>query len=231
MYCAIVNNITKKYGDSKVLNNISFHLEEGKIYGLLGKNGVGKTTLLKIIVQLTPLEMYEKKIKIIKLQTKIAALISNPSCYMNLNVEDNLKLFSMLYYKNNHERKNIVRKTIIDFKLETMTRKKTKELSLGMLQKLKLAMTFMSDADLLVLDEPFNGLDIESSLLLKEKINEAKKLKKTIVITSHNTEQLEKICDKFMILHNTNLISIDNDKLVNSNLEKLYCDILDGGKK
>ena len=105
-----VNNITKKYMNNFVLDNVSFSLEKGKVYGLLGKNGAGKTTLLKIITKLIPLKMYDQKVKISDDNENIAALISNPSCYMNLNVKDNLSIYSMLYYKNKDEREKEIEK-------------------------------------------------------------------------------------------------------------------------
>ncbi|MHC5098706.1 ATP-binding cassette domain-containing protein [Peptoniphilus genitalis] len=95
----------------------------------------------------------------------------------------------MLYYKNKDEREKEIEKIIKDFTLESMLRKKANELSLGMLQKLKLALSFITNSNIVILDEPFNGLDIESTVILKEKIKESKKLGKTIIITSHNTEQ------------------------------------------
>lgn len=225
-----VNNITKKYMNNFVLDNVSFSLEKGKAYGLLGKNGAGKTTLLKIITKLIPLKMYDQKVKISDDNENIAALISNPSCYMNLSVKDNLSIYSMLYYKNKDEREKEIEKIIKDFTLESMLRKKANELSLGMLQKLKLALSFITNSNIVILDEPFNGLDIESTVILKEKIKESKKLGKTIIITSHNTEQLEKICDSFAILHKAKIINVSKEKLEKESLEEIYCDILAGGK-
>ena len=225
-----VNNITKKYMNNFVLDNVSFSLEKGKVYGLLGKNGAGKTTLLKIITKLIPLKMYDQKVKISYDNENIAALISNPSCYMNLSVKDNLSIYSMLYYKNKDEREKEIEKIIKDFTLESMLRKKANELSLGMLQKLKLALSFITNSNIVILDEPFNGLDIESTVILKEKIKESKKLGKTIIITSHNTEQLEKICDSFAILHQAKIINVSKEKLEKGSLEEIYCDILAGGK-
>lgn len=225
-----VNNITKKYMNNFVLDNVSFSLEKGKVYGLLGKNGVGKTTLLKIITKLIPLKMYYQKVKISDDNENIAALISNPSCYMNLSVKDNLSIYSMLYYINKDEREKEIEKIIKDFTLESMLRKKANELSLGMLQKLKLALSFITNSNIVILDEPFNGLDIESTVILKEKIKESKKLGKTIIITSHNTEQLEKICDSFAILHQAKIINVCKEKLEKGSFEEIYCDILAGGK-
>lgn len=225
-----VNNITKKYMNNFVLDNVSFSLEKGKAYGLLGKNGAGKTTLLKIITKLIPLKMYDQKVKISDDNENIAALISNPSCYMNLSVKDNLSIYSMLYYKNKDEREKEIEKIIKDFTLESMLRKKANELSLGMLQKLKLALSFITNSNIVILDEPFNGLDIESTVILKEKIKESKKLGKTIIITSHNTEQLEKICDSFAILYKAKIINVSKEKLEKESLEEIYCDILAGGK-
>lgn len=232
MYSMMIDGITKKYNGSLVLNKVSFTIEECKVYGLLGKNGTGKTTLLKMIVKLIPLEGYNEKVKISGNNKKVSALIENPSCYMNLTVEDNLWMYSALYYKNKTTRESIIKEIVRDFRLEKMLKKKAKSLSLGMLQKLKLAMTFISNANVLILDEPFNGLDIESSMLLKDKIfEESKKHGKSIVITSHNTEQLEKICDSFAILEGSRLVAISKIELAKNSLEEIYCRVLSGGKR
>lgn len=231
MYSMTVKGITKKYMNNLVLNNISLDFEKGKVYGLVGKNGVGKTTLLKIIVKLIPTKIYNEKVKIFDSSKMISALISNPSCYMNLSVKDNLNLYAIFYYKNKDERKKVIDKVVKDFKLESMLKKKAKDLSLGMLQKLKLSLTFISTSNILILDEPFNGLDIEASLILKEKIREEKNFGKTIIITSHNTEKLEKLCDDFAIFYDTNIISISKNELKENSLEEIYCNILERGDK
>ena len=229
MYSMTVKGITKKYMNNLVLNNISLAFEKGKVYGLVGKNGVGKTTLLKIIVKLIPTKIYDEKVKIFDSSKTISALISAPSCYMNLSVKDNLNLYAIFYYKNNDEREKVIEKAIKDFKLESMLKKKAKDLSLGMLQKLKLSL--ISTSNILILDEPFNGLDIEATLILKEKIIEEKNFGKTIIITSHNTEKLEKLCDDFAIFYETKIISISKNELKKNSLEEIYCDILERGDK
>lgn len=230
MYNMTINNVSKRYTNHLVLENISIDFEEGKVYGLLGKNGVGKTTLLKIVVKLIPIKRYDEKIKILDSQRKMAALISNPSCYMNLRVKDNLKLYSILYYKNKNGQEQAIESIIKDLKIESMLKKKSCELSLGMLQQLKLALTFISGSNILILDEPFNGLDIEATLTLKEKIRKEKRLGKTIIITSHNTEQLEKICDDFVILHDAKITNVERKDLEKHSLEKIYCNILERGR-
>ena len=96
--------------------------------------------------------MYDQKVKISDDNENIAALISNPSCYMNLSVKDNLSIYSMLYYKNKDEREKEIEKIIKDFTLESMLRPKANELSLGMLQKLKLALSFITNSNIVILD-------------------------------------------------------------------------------
>ncbi|MFM9413895.1 ATP-binding cassette domain-containing protein [Peptococcus simiae] len=142
---------------------------------------------------------------------------------MNLTVKDNLKLYSFLFYDRKVAREEAICKMIDDFRLKTMINQKVRSLSLGMLQKLKLALTFMPSTSILILDEPFNGLDIEGVLLLKEKINEAKNMGKTIMITSHNTEQLANLCDNFVILHESRIYSVSKNQIKDNSLEDIYC--------
>ena len=218
-----VKNINKIYQGKDVLKNISIDIKEGEVYGLLGKNGIGKTTLLKIITRLIPISNYNRRIEVNTTNKTISALIDTPACYMNLSVKTNLQLCSYLYYKRVTERKKYIEEMILYFDLENMLHKKMSNLSLGMLQKVKLAMIFMANTECIILDEPFNGLDIESSLILKNKIKLlSKELNRTIIITSHNTEQLEKICDRFGILKRVELINVDKTQLNDMNLEEYY---------
>lgn len=230
MYRMEVCNLSKSYGKHRILEDVSYGVREGEICGLLGKNGSGKTTFLKIIARLIPTRMYADKITMTDAKGRLSAFVNQPACYMNLRVIDNLRLYAMLYIQNAHERDEAVKRAIQDFELRSMLKKKAGELSLGMLQKVKSAMTFLSDADLLIFDEPFNGLDMEATSLVKEKMNAAKACGKSIIITSHQIEKLAQICDSFVVLHEGKLTPIRTDALQKKGLEEMYSHIVEGGE-
>lgn len=231
MYRMKVCNLSKSYGKHRILEDVSYGVRAGKIYGLLGKNGSGKTTFLKIIARLTPIRMYADKVSMMDAKGRLSAFIDQPACYMNLRVIDNLRLYAMLHMKNPHKREEAVQRMIRDFELRSMLKKKAGELSLGMFQKVKSAMTFLSDADLLIFDEPFNGLDMEATLFIQEKMNAAKACAKTIIITSHQIDKLVQICDSFVVLHEGKLTPIGTSALRKNSLEEMYSHIVEGGEE
>jgi len=154
-------------------------------------------------------------------------VIDTPACFLDLSVLENLKLYNLI---ESDKTTNKMKEVIEKFDLTDFLNKKAKDLSLGMLQRVRLALAFISDADLIVLDEPFNGLDLETVLSLREEITRFSKTdKKTIIITSHNTEQLEKLCDRYGILNKGKLIEFSKEEQVeNGSLETVYIKILRG---
>ena len=216
-----LKHISKKYKNREVLSDVSLDIYQGEIYGLLGKNGIGKTTLLKIITNIIPkknikgeLELYGTKL--------IGSLIENPACYMDLSVKENLDIYGVFVKE---DKENKIKEVIDNFELHSFLNKKAKELSLGMLQKLKLAMAFLSNGELLILDEPFNGLDIDGVISLRKQIKKVCcNQNKAIIITSHNTDELDKLCDRFGVLHKGNITEISKEE--GENLEDAYINIL-----
>ncbi len=218
--------ISKIYGKNKILDNCSFSVAEAEIYGLIGKNGIGKTTLLKIISHLIPKNKFNGKIIYAGDDYRdIGSLIESPNLFKDLSVKKNFKLYAYLYSDNVLERKNEINKLVKIFQLENFLNKKVYSLSLGMLQKVRIALSFFTKSKLIILDEPFNGLDIDGVMILRKYIDDTAKLKKkSIIITSHNTDEMEKICDKFGILNNGKIIEKTKNDLVNENtsLEEIY---------
>lgn len=219
--------ISKNYGKKSVLSNVDISVYKGEVYGLLGKNGEGKTTLLKIIANCIPKSKYSGDFEISTCKS-IGSVIDTPACFLNLSVLENLKLYSLI--ESNNVTSSKMEEIIEKFDLTDFLNQKAKNLSLGMLQRLRLALAFISDVDLIVLDEPFNGLDLESVLILRSAIIKfSKEDNKTIIITSHNTDQLEKICDRYGVLNNGKLIEFSKDEqLKNVSLETVYTKIIRG---
>lgn len=221
-----VQKLRKSYKDREVLKNISFEIKEGSICGLLGINGAGKSTIMKIIFGLENADSGEvifnggKNAGIYE----IGALIETPAIYMNLSAFDNLKTRALLYDISD-ERINEVLNLI---GLSNTGKKKAGSFSLGMKQRLGLGMAIITSPDLLILDEPTNGLDPDG---IKELLNLMISLKKsgmTILLSSHQLYEVSKVADKIVILHDGQIF-YDGSNVQSDDLESLFIRIVHGG--
>lgn len=203
-----VSNINKSFGKNKVIDNVSFELQKGDIYGLIGSNGAGKTTIMRLITQLSPLKsgsikLFDKKINQQALK-HVGAVIETPVAFDRLTVQQNLKLVAI--QRGINDKKKVLE--IIKFVgLEKKINTESKNLSLGQRQRLGLAIAILPEPDLLILDEPINGLDpsgiIEFRKLL-EKLNRERQI--TILISSHILTELYHVSTRFGFIYNGQLI-------------------------
>lgn len=196
-----LEKISKEFNNQKALDKVSFTLSKGEIVGLVGPNGAGKTTLMRIIVGLT--KKYEGKVKF-QGERSIGCVIETPSFYPYMTGFENLKYFAEL---NGVHDKQKVLKTAELLGLSDALKKKVKGYSLGMRQRLGIAQALLSDPELLILDEPTNGLDPTGIHELREYIkNIAKERNITVLISSHILSELEKLCNKAIIIKNGAII-------------------------
>lgn len=197
-------NITKKYGDTQVLSNVNISLENGRIYGLIGVNGAGKTTLMRQILGLSvptsgEIELFGKRGKAIsKERSRLGCLIESPGLVLNLTAKQNLRLHRIMH--------GIADADIEDRLLETVGlantgKKKAKDFSLGMKQRLGIAIALLTNPELVILDEPINGLDpigvVEIRELIKRLCDENGM---TILISSHNLPELYQCATDYIII-------------------------------
>lgn len=225
-YILKTKDITKIYGTNKALDKVSINLKKGEIYGLIGRNGAGKTTLLKTISGLafpTQGEVFifgEKINSENDLLERIGVLIENPGIYPNLTAYENMKLKCLSYgiYKSRY-----IESLLEQVGLENVGRKKTKQFSLGMKQRLGLAMALVGEPDLLLLDEPVNGLDPQGIIEIRDillKLNMEKNI--TIIISSHILEELAKLATRFGIIDNGQIIKeVYKEELLEKVKEKI----------
>lgn len=204
-----VNNLKKSYGSKKVLKGINFQAREGEVIGVIGKNGAGKSTFLEILMtikqydagQVVVLEEDIHSLPINKLEQvrkKIAVVLQPTQFYANLKVEELLKLFKS-YYNSPVD----VKKIMADFKLEPQRKKYFDKLSGGWKQIVSLAIAFLSEPKLLILDEPTTGLDPHMRNILWSYItNYNKQTGGTVILTTHNMDEIELYCDKVLLLNN-----------------------------
>lgn len=204
-------NITKKYGNQVAINNVNMTIKKGEIYGFIGQNGAGKTTLIRLITGLIHKTGGEIELlgatgeaELNKSRTMVGSLIETPSFYTNMTARENLEVSRLV--------RNIPGKKCIDEVLELVglkdvEKKKVKNFSLGMRQRLGIANAIMGNPKLLILDEPINGLDpmgiVEIRELLK-KINKEKDM--TILISSHILSELSELATTYGIISNGKLI-------------------------
>ncbi len=221
-----IKNLNKSFGKKKILKNVSFNVNEGDILGFIGPNGAGKTTTIKMILGLQSINSgtvtingYDIKKNFEKAIEKVGTIVENPDLYMYLSGYDNLKLISNLYKNVDKERIDEVIKIV---KLETRINDKVSKYSLGMRQRLGIAQALLHKPNLLILDEPTNGLDPEGIKELRDIIKRlATKEKVGVVISSHNLSELESFCNKIVIIKNGEIVETNELKKV-KNIEESY---------
>lgn len=200
-------NLHKKFGKKEIIKNVSTNIEQGDILGFIGPNGAGKTTTIKLILGLQKIDEgtvkingYDIQKKFEKAIEKVGAIVENPDLYMYLSGYKNLQLIANLYKNITKERIDEVVKLV---GLEARINDKVSKYSLGMRQRLGIAQAILHKPNLLILDEPTNGLDPEGIKELRELIIKlAKEEKMGVMISSHNLAELDNFCNKVCIIKN-----------------------------
>jgi len=209
-YVLETNDLVKQYGRVKAVNRISMQVERGAIYGLIGKNGAGKTTFMKMITGLSDaseggITLFSSRGKdVSKQQRRIGLLIESPGIHEGMTAFENLKLKAIGMGVYN---KNTINDLLNLIGLEGTGKKKAKSFSLGMKQRLGLGLALIGSPDLLVLDEPINGLDPQGIIefrMLMERLNRERKM--TVIISSHILEELYKIVTHIGIIDKGSLV-------------------------
>ncbi|MDG1037776.1 MAG: ATP-binding cassette domain-containing protein [Polaribacter sp.] len=190
--------LSKFYGKKQVLNAIDLEFKKGKIYGIVGENGAGKTTLFRC---LSGLENYKGTITsdYTKLKDHLGLLLTEPFFFSKITGKEYIRLLA-----NARQMKltNIEEKNIFDLPLNQYA----STYSTGMKKKLALTAILLQQNDIFILDEPFNGVDIQSNLVITEIIKKFKKLEKTVIISSHIFSTLSDICDEIYLMKNGEII-------------------------
>lgn len=193
-----IYNLVKKFGDVTVLNNISAKFEKGKIHGLVGRNGSGKTMLMKCICGFVPVTsgrilVNKKEIgKDIDVPERCGIIIETPGFLPEYSGYKNLKFLADI---KRIAKKEDIYNAIKSVGLDPESKKHVGKYSLGMRQRLGLAQAIMEDPELLILDEPMNGLDKDGVADMRKYLLELKNQGKTLLIASHSSEDIEMLCD------------------------------------
>lgn len=196
--CIVLDHITKRYGSQTVLRDVSVRFESGKIHGLVGRNGSGKTQLFKVICGYVlpdagTVTVRGKQVgKDVDFPPDIGLLIESPGFLMNHSGLFNLELLAAINTKLTRDDLVHVMRRV---GLEQAVRKKVGTYSLGMRQRLGIAQAIMDDPQIVILDEPFNGLDNEGVISIRKLLLALKESGKTVLLASHNPSDIDALCD------------------------------------
>lgn len=215
-----LNQIQKHYGKQHVLKNIDFEFGESQIVGLIGKNGVGKTTLMKIMNE--NIVKYDGSFKK-ESNAKVGYLIENPKLYLNKTGYYNLNFFRNVLGTQVDDQ--YINQLIESFGIKPYIHKKVKKYSMGMKQKLSIAVALMNKPQYLILDEPTNGMDPDGSIdVLKTLERVSKELNIKVLISSHKLEDIELICDRTVFMKDGSIVEDYNMKDESTDVTKFTFD-------
>ncbi|WP_367123003.1 ATP-binding cassette domain-containing protein (plasmid) [Staphylococcus capitis subsp. urealyticus] len=221
-----VEHLTKKIGKKTILEDVSLKLDRGQIAGLVGANGAGKTTLMKVVLgyssyQEGQFNVIENKHK----KSNIGALIESPGIYPFMSGHDNLKLL------NESKNSNDIDTIVSQLKMNEYIHNKAKTYSLGMKQKLGIAIAFLNQPQLIILDEPMNGLDPKAVRDVRELIIKKAQEGVTFLISSHILSELVKITNSIFIINKGKIVTETTEEELNkyedNDLENVLLDIID----
>lgn len=204
-----IRNLTKSFGEKQALSGLNMTVPEGSIYGFIGENGSGKSTTEKIICGLIhktggSVKLYDKDHTDIDIRASVGVLIESPGCYPGYSVWNNLMLQATnLRLKNKEDE---VRKVLKLVRMEGAASNKFKNCSLGMKQRIGIAMALLGNPKLLVLDEPINGLDADGMRIMREILTDIAKSGSTVLVSSHILGELEKIATHYGIIRGGKMI-------------------------
>jgi ABC-2 type transport system ATP-binding protein len=219
-YILTTDKLTKVYGEKRAADAISLHIKKGDVYGLIGRNGAGKTTVLKMICGLSSPTSGSVTFAgktgadLASEMKKIGSLIETPGLFPKMSAYQNIKIKCILCGKNDDE---YIKSLLRQVGLENVGKKPAQSFSLGMKQRLGIALALVGDPEFIVLDEPINGLDPQGIAEMREIIRRlSKEQGMTVIVSSHILDELAKVADSFGIINDGKLI----DEFTSEELEK-----------
>ena len=201
----VLEHVTKSFGDFTAVSDLSLQVRPGRVFGLIGPNGAGKTTTIRMIVNVTApdsgsIQLFGQQMNT-ALQDRIGYLPEERGLYKRMKVGEQLRFFAELKSLNAAEADQRIDEWLKRLELTAWKEKRTKELSKGMQQKIQFITAVIHDPDLVILDEPFSGLDPVNVELMKETILGQKSAGKTIILSTHQMEIAEKLCDDVCMIN------------------------------
>ncbi len=224
-------NVSKSFGEKVALDNVTVEIPKGKIFGLLGPNGAGKTTLIRIINRITipnsGTVSFEGRPITQDDVEKIGYLPEERGLYRKMKVGEQAMYFAQLKGMSYRDAMAELKKWFVRFGIESWWNKKVEELSKGMAQKVQFITTVVHKPSLLILDEPFSGFDPVNAQLIREEILRLKAEGATIILSTHNMESVEELCDNIALINKSHVVitgGVDEirHKYGNNNVELIY---------
>ncbi len=219
-----VKDITKRYGDFTAVDDLSFDVHSGRVFGFLGPNGAGKTTTIRMIVGITvpdegTIEFSGKRVSH-ETQSRIGYLPEERGLYKKMKIVDQLRYFAALKGVSSAEADKRIDHWLDRMKLSEWKLKKTTDLSKGMQQKIQFISCVLHDPDLLILDEPFSGLDPVNVEFLMDVIDEFRTNDKTIIFSTHLMETAERLCSDILLINKSKKVVAGSLREVKSGFDK-----------
>lgn len=237
-----IKNLTKKFKKSTVVDDISFKVNPGEIVGLLGENGAGKTTTLRMISTMLKITSGEAIVnnfssskEPIKVRNEIGILFGGDvGLYDRLTARENIKYFANLYGMSDKDADVRIDELAKKFNMEEYIDKRVSKFSRGMKQKVSIARSIVHSPSVMLFDEPSTGLDVTAARTIQDFILDCKKENKTILFSSHSMREVEKLCDRVVIINKGKLLedcSIEalKNKYNNDDLEEVFISLIGGG--
>ncbi|MEM0287931.1 MAG: ABC transporter ATP-binding protein [Nitrososphaerota archaeon] len=220
-----VSDLLFSYGDRVAVNNVSFEVKKGEVFGFLGPNGAGKSTTIKILTTLLAPKHGEVYVLGYKLpeegkevRKRIGVVLQEASYEYSLNVEDSLDVYGLIWDIPRKERRKKINTLLAEFDLEEYRHTHIHDLSIGMKRRVQVAREFMHDMDLLFLDEPTVGMDVIVRRRTLDTIKELASKGLTVFFTTHILEEADYICDRIAVINKGKIVAIDRSK----NLKELF---------
>ena len=205
-----ITNLTKQFKRIKAVNNISLEVQKGDVYGFLGPNGAGKTTSIRMIMGIIKPDKGNIKLNGLDInkidRKKLGYLPEDRGLYQKQNLSEILYYFACLKGLEKKDSKNRANLWLERFNLDDQRGRKVEELSKGNQQKIQFIIALLHDPHLIILDEPFTGLDPVNQILLKEVIKEKQEEGKTIIFSTHQMEQVEKLCNNICLINKGHIL-------------------------
>lgn len=236
-----INNLTKKFKNVAVVEDLSFRVKEGEVVGLLGENGAGKTTTLRMISTMLKISSGDIKVNDFdatkeaeKVRGQIGILFGGEvGLYDRLTGRENIRYFANLFGMSDDEANRRIDELASEFGMIEYINKRVGQFSRGMKQKISIARSIVHNPSVMLFDEPCTGLDVSSTRIVHDFIRKCQKQNKTILFSSHSMVEVEKLCDRVIIIHKGKLVENATvgelkEKYENEDLEDVFVSLIGG---